>query len=100
MTKATRYTAAALFALTVGYGAYETRHIDGDTGRPRNVQETPEPAPPAPRVWSPKPIPSPTPPKPTITIFEDGSARDSNGRTYPAGTYEWNCATMGNRICG
>ena len=35
-----------------------------------------------------------------IEVYEDGSARMSDGSSAPEGTYSWDCRTMGNRICG
>lgn len=33
-------------------------------------------------------------------VFEDGSAEMSDGTSRPEDSFEWNCRTMGNRVCG
>lgn len=38
-------------------------------------------------------------PAPGLVIFEDGSGVDDTGRTYPEDTFDWDCATMGNKVC-
>jgi hypothetical protein len=39
-----------------------------------------------------------------VVIEEDGSGTQYSGdrevRTFPEGTFAWDCRTMGNRICG
>jgi len=45
------------------------------------------------------PVPAPLP-APGLVIFEDGSGRDDTGHVYPEDTFEWDCETMGNKICG
>lgn len=39
-----------------------------------------------------------------VVIYEDGSGVQYDGdqevKTFPEGTFVWNCHTMGNRICG
>lgn len=38
---------------------------------------------------------------PALETFEDGSGYDPiSGISFPEGTFPWDCATMGNRICG
>lgn len=43
-------------------------------------------------------------PRPPVVIYEDGSGiqyvGDREVRTFPEGTFVWDCQTMGNRICG
>lgn len=85
MTNTAKITAGVLLGTFIIWGSYETRNIDGDTGRPRH--STPS-------------FPSPTPSSPALTIFEDGSAIDSDGREWPEDTFTWDCHTMGNKICG
>lgn len=44
------------------------------------------------------------PSPPPVVIYEDGSGvqyqGDSEVKTFPEGTFVWNCHRMGNRICG
>lgn len=39
-----------------------------------------------------------------IVQYEDGSGvrycEDQESGTFPAGTFQWDCETMGNQICG
>lgn len=39
-----------------------------------------------------------------VVTYEDGSGVQYDGdrevRTFPADTFVWDCATMGNRVCG
>lgn len=46
----------------------------------------------------------PPPPPPAVVVYEDGSgvqyAGDTEVRTFPEGTFVWDCRRMGNRICG
>ena len=37
---------------------------------------------------------------PGVTVFEDGSGRGQDGTVYDEGTFAWDCATMGNKVCG
>lgn len=43
-------------------------------------------------------------PKPDLVRYEDGSGvlyiGNQEVATYPADTFVWHCATMGNRVCG
>jgi hypothetical protein len=44
------------------------------------------------------------PDKPPIVIYEDGSGVQYQGdievKTFPEGTFVWDCHRMGNRVCG
>jgi hypothetical protein len=46
----------------------------------------------------------PPAPKPDLVRYEDGSGvlyiGDTEVATYPADTFVWHCATMGNHVCG
>lgn len=41
---------------------------------------------------------------PPVVVYEDGSGvqyqGDTEVKTFPAGTFVWDCHRMGNRICG
>jgi hypothetical protein len=44
-------------------------------------------------------------PHPAVEVYEDGSGVQYTPdgreiRTFPEGTFAWDCTTMGNQICG
>lgn len=63
--RSTRIVLVLLFLLALVLGAYATRHVNGDTGRPTR----------------------------SVEIFEDGSGvqylGDTEVRTFPNGTFAW-----------